>query len=295
MRPRITILATLAVLSSFWACGGEDAGASSPLSELNALRARGGAEPVELHPALAKVAAWRAGAIAAAGSPTTDAETLNEMTRRLRRNGYEPHNWTESVLIAGGELDLWERLRELRPAWFEKAVSGDFEHLGIATVRRDGQTVTSVILALTRRTVELRQAAPLADLDEVRRKVLGAVNRARKEHGLSPVKPESRLDTAAQDHAEDMVRRAYYSHQSPEGGSVMNRVRDAGYPARSVSENIAKGLFAPEEVVERWLASPGHRRNILKRGAARTGAGVAFGDNAKGFEVIWVQVFARGP
>lgn len=285
----------LAALFALAAAGqGAELEAGSPLAELNALRAREGAEPVEFHPALEQVTRWRAEAIAASGSPATDTETLNETTRRLRRGGYDPHNWTESVLIAGGEIDLWARLRELRPAWYEKAITGDFEHLGVGSVRRGGQTAVSVILAITKRTVELRRAAPLADLDRVRQRMLAAVNAARAEHGKSPVTADPHLDAAAQGHADDMIRRAYYSHTSPEGESAMKRAREAGSRARTVSENIAKGLFDPEEVVERWLASPGHRRNILRNGAARTGAGVAFGDNANGFEVIWVQVFAGG-
>ena len=69
--------------------------------------------------------------------------------------------------------------------------------------------------------------------------------------------------------------------------------RAAGYPrARSLSENIAKGPFTPDEVVHRWMNSSGHRRNILRRGATVMGMGVAFGENANGFEVVWVQVFA---
>ena len=47
-----------------------------------------------------------------------------------------------------------------------------------------------------------------------------------------------------------------------------------------------------EEVVERWMNSSGHRRNILRPGNSVMGVGVAFGENANGFEVIWVQLFA---
>ncbi len=78
-----------------------------------------------------------------------------------------------------------------------------------------------------------------------------------------------------------------------DGKTVRHRVRAAGYRgARALAENIAKGPFTPDEVVRRWLNSPGHRRNILRRGAVETGFGVAFGENANGFEVVWVQVFS---
>ncbi len=90
-----------------------------------------------------------------------------------------------------------------------------------------------------------------------------------------------------------MLRRAYYDHVSPEGETVRDRVRAAGGSRRrGLAENIAKGLFTPDEVVRRWMNSSGHRRNILHRGAAEMGLGVAFGENENGFEVVWVQVFA---
>ncbi len=145
-----------------------------------------------------------------------------------------------------------------------------------------------------RRISEWRQAAPLADLPSVRALALAlaTVNQLRLEHGRAPVRSEDSLDAAAQRHAEDMLRRAYY-HASPEGKTVGDRVRTAGYRGRrGLAENIAKGPFTPDEVVRRWMNSSGHRRNILHRGAAETGFGVAFGENRNGFEVVWVQVFA---
>lgn len=59
-----------------------------------------------------------------------------------------------------------------------------------------------------------------------------------------------------------------------------------------VAENIAKGIFSPDDAVQRWFDSPGHRENILLRKAREVGVGVAFGDNDNGFEVVWVQVLA---
>ncbi len=161
--------------------------------------------------------------------------------------------------------------------------------------RRQGRPIYALVLAISQRTVEWRQALPLADLETVRAEVLAAVNAARRRAGRQPVAGQAHLDLAAQRHAEDMLRRRYYDHESPEGDTARQRARAAGYSgSRTLTENIAKGLFTPEEVVRRWLDSSGHRRNILRRGAAQMGAGVAFGENANGFEVLWVQVFAGG-
>ena len=71
--------------------------------------------------------------------------------------------------------------------------------------------------------------------------------------------------------------------------------RPAGFSRRpAISENLAKGLFSPAEVVDRWMNSSGHRKNILNPRFTRLGSGVAFGETAQGVEVVWVQMFA-GP
>ena len=127
--------------------------------------------------------------------------------------------------------------------------------------------------------------------------MLAAVNAAREEQGRPPLRLHPLLTQAAQRHAEDMLHRLFYDHVNPDGDTVLDRVRAVGFRGRgrrTVSENIAKGLFGTAEVVGRWMNSSGHRRNILRRGFTELGVGVAFGDNDNGFEVIWVQVFAGG-
>ena len=100
-------------------------------------------------------------------------------------------------------------------------------------------------------------------------------------------------DLAAQRHAIDQFENSYYDHRDLEGGTARDRAARAGYrSARTVAENIAKGPFSPREVVQRWMKSRGHRKNILGTRIRAMGVGVAFGENDRGFEVLWVQVFA---
>ena len=150
------------------------------------------------------------------------------------------------------------------------------------------------MLALHRCTFESGQAAGLADLEAVRAAAFAAVNRLRREHGRAPVRRDELLDRAAQGHAEDLLRRGYYDHRSPEGGTPAGRVRGVGYTGQGlVVENIAKGLFAPAETVDRWMGSSGHRKNILHRKVTATGFGLAVGPGEREcFDVLWVQLFA---
>ena len=158
-----------------------------------------------------------------------------------------------------------------------------------------GRPVYSLVFGLSKRTFDWRRAEPLQDIARVRGEMLERVNAVRAEHGRGALKPQELLDEAATLHALDLLKRDYYAHLSLDGKNVRQRVEEVGYGRpRSFSENLAKGLFSPAEVVERWMESSGHRDNILGKRFTEIGNGVAFGDTPDGLEVIWVQVFA-GP
>jgi uncharacterized protein YkwD len=86
-----------------------------------------------------------------------------------------------------------------------------------------------------------------------------------------------------------MVARNYFSHDSLGGGDFVDRIRKAGYMAPrtfpTLGEDLAWGsgtLGEPGAIVASWMASPGHRANILGRQFREAGIGVAFGDPGAG-------------
>lgn len=98
--------------------------------------------------------------------------------------------------------------------------------------------------------------------------MLAAVNAARAAQSLSPLAREARLDAAACRQAKDLGRHALFdveglSHRSSDGSELAQRLRDAGYGFRAAAENLAAGVADPAKVVSLWMASEGHRRNIL--------------------------------
>jgi uncharacterized protein YkwD/stress response protein SCP2 len=121
-------------------------------------------------------------------------------------------------------------------------------------------------------------------LDEV----VAATNSERAQHGLGALTVEPRLAAAAQAHGEDMVARRFFAHDSPDGGTVADRVLAAGYRYSVVAENIAAGQRSAAEVVDGWMNSPGHRRNILSRDVLQIGIGFVAGGE---YGTTWVQVF----
>lgn len=96
----------------------------------------------------------------------------------------------------------------------------------------------------------------------VRAEVTAATNKARAGH-CKPLTANSKLTRSAQRHAADMARRNYFAHDTKGGRSWDERIEAAGYHGDTIGENIAVGQNGPREVVNAWMASPGHKRNIL--------------------------------
>ncbi len=122
------------------------------------------------------------------------------------------------------------------------------------------------------------------DLLRIRAAVLCLVNRERARHGERPLRPNRRLRVAAQGHSASMAAAGYFAHDGPGGQTPFSRIRATGYlrGARSwrIGENIAWGtlwLATPRAIVATWMASPGHRANILDRFFRDTAIGVAPG------------------
>ena len=117
----------------------------------------------------------------------------------------------------------------------------------------------------------------------VRAATLCLINRERERSGESPLAVNARLERVAQDHSQDMASSDYFDHVGPRGDSPVSRMRAAGYLSGSVSgyeigENIAWGtlwLATPRSIVASWMASAGHRANILDGHFRDTGVGIS--------------------
>lgn len=100
-----------------------------------------------------------------------------------------------------------------------------------------------------------------------------------------------RLDEAARIHAQDIADRGEMGHEGSDGSTAAERVARTGYAWRVVGENVAAGQASAEEVVDTWLASTGHCRNLMDPRFTESGAAVA--TNPDDDQVIfWVQVYA---
>ena len=117
------------------------------------------------------------------------------------------------------------------------------------------------------------------------RQVAAIVNRERAAKGLAPLRYSVRLSEAALVRAEEI--QSVFSHTRPNGTRCFTAVTEAGIRYRSVGENIAYGQRTPEEVMQSWMNSSGHRANILGE-YDYIGVGVTYKNGA----YYWSQFFA---
>ncbi|MFH7596403.1 CAP domain-containing protein, partial [Streptomyces racemochromogenes] len=106
-------------------------------------------------------------------------------------------------------------------------------------------------------------------------RVLALVNQERAAAGCPALTVNAQLTRAAQDHSADMAAHATMSHTGSDGSDPGLRITRAGYEWQAYGENVAYGYSTPEQVMEGWMNSPGHRRNILDCSYREIGIGLA--------------------
>jgi uncharacterized protein YkwD len=140
-------------------------------------------------------------------------------------------------------------------------------------------------------------ARGLANRTEAEKELLLLVNQERQSKELSPLTLHPLLAMAAQDHAEDMLARGYFAHESRDGKGPMERAEAAGYGGggaegslATLGENLAEGQLSPQEVVRAWMGSPPHRRNLLDPDFREMGLGLALGPERRpgARRILWV-------
>ena len=122
-----------------------------------------------------------------------------------------------------------------------------------------------------------------------RLEIIEWTNIQRKKYGLPVLKENSKLNAAAQAKTEDMFQNQYFSHYSPSGEGAGDLAEDFGYEFLTIGENLAMGNFQDNEtLVEAWMASVGHRENILSKKYQEIGVAVQKGIfNGKS---VWLAV-----
>jgi uncharacterized protein YkwD len=122
-------------------------------------------------------------------------------------------------------------------------------------------------------------APAVASMDGCER-IVALVNQVRRENGMGTLAYNSLLGAAAQEYADFLAAHDALSHTA-DGRTLDARAEAAGYTTWvALGENLAGGYTTFEEALDAWLASPGHRANILNPGFTETGTGCAWNANS---------------
>lgn len=138
------------------------------------------------------------------------------------------------------------------------------------------------------------KAAAGRQLSRTLRQVVALTNTERAKYGLSRLTDDEGLNAFAQGFARDMDTQGYFNHETPEGLDFQDRLKNSVYfkalsacgtcrLTLTAAENIAVGQLEAADVVDDWIASPEHHKNILDEDVTTIGVGRV--------GRYWVQVF----
>jgi uncharacterized protein YkwD len=122
---------------------------------------------------------------------------------------------------------------------------------------------------------------------EAETRLLSLVNRDRASAGLPPLALDARLSQVARAHSREMAEADFVAHVSPTTGSAIDRVARVGLVPALLLENVGRA-YSAEDAESGFMASPGHRGNVLDRRATRIGVGVAVGRDLAGATPLFV-------
>ncbi|MDO4298065.1 MAG: CAP domain-containing protein, partial [Lachnospiraceae bacterium] len=118
------------------------------------------------------------------------------------------------------------------------------------------------------------------------RQVVELVNEERAKAGLPALVMDGVLTRAANVRAKEIKKS--FSHTRPDGTGFSSVLKEYGISYRGSGENIAWGQKSPEEVVEGWMNSEGHRANIMNKNFKNIGVGYYQDERGVNY---WVQLF----
>jgi len=172
--------------------------------------------------------------------------------------------------------------------------------LGIAALALIGTlSVTGIEIANANcrsncRTNRFRKNSVIPNQSQVNQfemEVFKLTNQIRQRYGLNPLKGNWELIRAAKYHSTDMARNQKVSHTGSDGSTALDRTRRFGYSSSFVAENVACGQRSAQQVVNSWMNSPPHRKNILN--SNYTEIGIGYVPSNSRCRTYWTQLFGR--
>lgn len=213
------------------------------------------------------------------------ADAGKELQDALKAAGYQAAR-VEAVTVTGPQ-DAHATLESIGQRFCSALMSPAYADIGIS---RDGDTWRLVL-------AQPLLAPDLGDWESAGKAILALSNAARAEPrtcgdkrmaAAPPLSWAPELGQASLDHSRDMADKNYFSHRSPSGSHLGERVERQGYTGRKVGENIAAGQGSPAQAVRAWLSSPSHCANLMSSDFSEMGAAYAVNPDSDG-RIYWTQ------
>ncbi|WP_409301167.1 CAP domain-containing protein [Peribacillus sp. SCS-155] len=122
-------------------------------------------------------------------------------------------------------------------------------------------------------------------VSEFEKQVVDLTNAERTKQGLKALTIDNELSKVAGIKSQDMKDKNYFDHNSPTYGSPFDMMKKFGISYSYAGENIAMGQTSPQQVVQAWMNSQGHRENIMNPNFTHIGVGHVASGN------YWTQMF----
>ena len=159
--------------------------------------------------------------------------------------------------------------------------------IGVSELIKANSQIANPNLIYVGQKINIPEEEPLKSLEA---EVARLINIERTNRGLPALTTNWELSRVARYKSQDMIDKNYFSHTSPTYGSPFTMMQNFGLKFSAAAENIAYGQRTPQEVVNAWMNSSGHRANILSASYTQTGVGAA--KKADG-TLYWTQMFMK--
>jgi len=159
--------------------------------------------------------------------------------------------------------------------------------IGLSELAKANQQIKNLALIYPGQKINIPNIDSIKALEN---EVVRLVNIERSKNGLQSLAQNWELSRVARYKSQDMINKGYFAHESPTYGSPFRMMESFGIKFSAGAENIAYGQNTPQEVMNSWMNSPGHRSNILSSSCTQIGVGAAKNSNGT---IYWTQMFIK--
>ncbi|WP_313086185.1 CAP domain-containing protein [Pseudomonas sp.] len=205
----------------------------------------------------------------------------------LARAGYPMV--TAQAISLSGPRDAAAAMQAVRESFCRVVLDAQYADIGVSQAGRDWRIVLARPLI----------GGHLKDSRSEGQQLLDAINQVRASAhrcagqtfaAAPPLSWNETLAGLAESHGRAMANGNFFSHLDRDGRTPGDRAELAGYPGAPVGQNIAAALDRPRQIVEGWLANPGHCANLMNPHFNELGAAYAV-DPKSDAGIYWVAVF----